>query len=90
MLRRSLARCLGGEPGGASAAQCAVDVPEGSISMRLAAAVVLPAFVASRVESRCLVDLLAEGVREVGVGSEGALAACSAGAAGALSAFEAS
>ena len=90
MLRRSLARCLGGELDDLSAAQCAVGVSEGGLGVRRAAATALPAFVASRVESRWLVDLLAQGVSETGVGPEGMLAAYDASTEEAQLAFEAS
>ena len=90
MLRRSLVRCLGGDLDDISAAQCAVGVIEGGLGMRRAAATALPAFVASRVESRWLVEALVQQASAVGVVHDSMLATYDVATAAALTSFEAS
>ena len=59
VLRRSLTRCLGGQLDDLSLEQASLGVRSGGLGMRKASDMALPAFVASRTESRWLVHLLA-------------------------------
>ena len=58
MLERSLSRCLGGALDNLSLDQASLGVTEGGLGLRRAAATAMPAFVASRIEARWIVDLL--------------------------------
>ena len=59
VVRRSLTRCLGGQLDDLTLEQASLGVRSGGLGMRKASDMALPAFVASRTESRWLVHLLA-------------------------------
>ena len=88
-LQLALARCLGGQLDDLSLAQASLGVFEGGLGMRHAATMALPAFVASRVECRWLVQLLAETLSVSSPGAGDLLAAFDAETRAAQEAFEA-